>query len=392
MCDWKEKPLSDLAILYNDSWKVGDEECPYIALEHIEEGKLRLNGIGYSDSVASNKYRFNEKNFLFGKLRPYFRKVVRPQFSGICSTDIWVVGARGETDSIFLFYLFANQEFVDLAYSGSSGTRMPRADWKFMKDTVWLIPSDIEEQRAIASVLSSLDDKIDMLHRQNQTLEAMAETRFRQWLVEEAEEGWGEIPLQEFLDFKEGPGIRNWQYTDYGVPFINIRLISNGEINVSKANFVSKEEGNGKYNQFHLQRKDMVVSTSGTLGKAAIIRDYHLPLLLNTSVIRFRPKDGINYSFMYMYLKSREFYEHLITSASGSVQLNFGPTHLKQIVMAIPPSERLENFREIVDPIYAKIEFNYNQIRTLEKLRDTLLPKLMSGEVRVKLEQQEADI
>ena len=392
MNEWKEKPLSDLAILYNDSWKVGDEECPYIALEHIEEGKLRLNGIGYSDSVASNKYRFNEKNFLFGKLRPYFRKVVRPQFSGICSTDIWVVGARGETDSIFLFYLFANQEFVDLAYSGSSGTRMPRADWKFMKDTVWLIPSDIEEQRAIASVLSSLDDKIDMLHRQNQTLEAMAETRFRQWLVEEAEEGWGEIPLQEFLDFKEGPGIRNWQYTDYGVPFINIRLISNGEINVSKANFVSKEEGNGKYNQFHLQRKDMVVSTSGTLGKAAIIRDYHLPLLLNTSVIRFRPKDGINYSFMYMYLKSREFYEHLITSASGSVQLNFGPTHLKQIVMAIPPSERLENFREIVDPIYAKIEFNYNQIRTLEKLRDTLLPKLMSGEVRVKLEQQEADI
>jgi type I restriction enzyme S subunit len=169
-------------------------------------------------------------------------------------------------------------------------------------------------------------------------------------------------------------------------------LISNGEINVSKANFVSEEEGNGKYNHFHLQRKDMVVSTSGTLGKAAIVRDYHLPLLLNTSVIRFRPKDGINYSFMYMYLKSREFYEYLITSASGSVQLNFGPTHLKQIVMAIPPIERLENFREIVDPIYAKIEINYNQIRTLEKLRDTPLPKLMSGEVRVKLEQQEADI
>ena len=88
MGEWREKFLSDLAILYKDSWKVSDEECPYIALEHIEEGKLRLNGIGYSDIVASNKYRFNEKNFLFGKLRPYFRKVVKPQFSGICSTDI----------------------------------------------------------------------------------------------------------------------------------------------------------------------------------------------------------------------------------------------------------------------------------------------------------------
>ena len=64
MSEWKEKPLSDLAILYNDSWKVGDEECPYIALEHIEEGKLRLNGIGHSDIVTSNKYHFNEKNLV----------------------------------------------------------------------------------------------------------------------------------------------------------------------------------------------------------------------------------------------------------------------------------------------------------------------------------------
>ena len=197
MGEWKEKPLSDLAILHNDSWKVGDEECPYIALEHIQEGKLRLNGLGHSDIVTSNKYRFNEKNFLFGKLRPYFRKVVRPQFSGICSTDIWVVGVRGEMDLTFLFYLFANQEFVDLAYSGSSGTRMPRADWKFMKDTTWPTPLNIEEQKAIASVLSSLDNKIDLLHRQNKTLEAMAETLFRQWFVEEAQEDWEEIVITE---------------------------------------------------------------------------------------------------------------------------------------------------------------------------------------------------
>ena len=249
-----------------------------------------------------------------------------------------------------------------------------------------VIPESINEQKAIASVLSSLDDKIDLLHRQNKTLEQMAETLFKQWFIEEAKEDWEEKPLQDFLDFKEGPGIRNWQYIDHGVPFINIRLISNGEIDVSKANFVSEEEANGKYRHFHLQRKDMIVSTSGTLGKSAIIRDYHLPLLLNTSVIRFRPKDGINYSFMYEYFKSNDFYEALITSASGSVQLNFGPTHLKQIVMTIPPSEQLEKFRKVVDLLYEKFEFNYTQIRTLEKLRDTLLPKLMSGEVRVKYE------
>jgi type I restriction enzyme S subunit len=285
----------------------------------------------------------------------------------------------------YLLYLFANKELVDLSNFSESGTRMPRADWNFMSQTIWNIPIDQSEQHAIASVLSSLDDKIDLLNRENQTLEQMAEAIFRQWFIEEADEKWEEVPLSEVFDFKEGPGIRNWQYRDNGIPFINIRLISNGEIDVSKANFVSEAEANAKYKHFYLQRKDMVVSTSGTLGKVAIIRNYHLPLLLNTSVIRFRPKDGINFSFMYGYLRSNEFYECLIDSASGSVQLNFGPIHLKQIVMKIPPNEKLEYFRKVVDPIYEKFELNYNQIRTLEKLRDTLLPKLMSGEVRVKI-------
>src|SRR5690606_29543819 len=155
----------------------------------------------------------------------------------------------------------------------------------------------LPEQKAIASVLSSLDDKIDLLHQQNQTLEALAETLFRQWFIEEAKEDWEEVELYDFIDFLEGPGLRNWQYTDHGTRFVNIRLINNGEVDIKKSNFVSDEEANGRYSHFLLKEKDIIVSTSGTLGKSAIIRDYHLPLMLNTSVIRFRPKDNINYSF-----------------------------------------------------------------------------------------------
>ena len=290
------------------------------------------------------------------------------------------------TTNDYIYYLIKDtvSDLLQIAHGGVFDT--------ITKDTfneIDILLPPLPEQRAIASVLSSLDDKIDLLHRENKTLEAMAETLFRQWFIEEAKDEWEEVPLSEVFDFKEGPGIRNWQYKDKGIPFINIRLISNGEIDVSKANFIDAVEANEKYNHFYLQRKDMVVSTSGTLGKTAIIRNYHLPLLLNTSVIRFRPKDGINYSFMYGYLKSRSFYECLMDSASGSVQLNFGPMHLKQIIMQIPPKEKLENFRKIADPIYEKIELNYFQIHTLEKLRDTLLPKLMSGEVRVKYEEEE---
>ena len=90
---------------------------------------------------------------------------------------------REGNDKNFLFYFFANQEFIDFSYSGASGTRMPRADWNFIKETKWSIPL-LPEQKAIAEVLSSLDDKIDLLHRQNKILEGMAQALFRKWFVD----------------------------------------------------------------------------------------------------------------------------------------------------------------------------------------------------------------
>ena len=83
--------MGEVVQLSNNPWKVGDENLPYIALEHMQENKLRITNMGNSDEVASNKHRFTSNNFLFGKLRPYFRKLYRPDFDGICSTDIWVV-------------------------------------------------------------------------------------------------------------------------------------------------------------------------------------------------------------------------------------------------------------------------------------------------------------
>lgn len=266
--------------------------------------------------------------------------------------------------------------------ASATGSTFPNVSRDQLAELEIFIPP-LREQKAISAVLSSLDDKIDLLHRQNQTLEAMAEILFRQWFVEEEQDGFEEIPLEQFFDFMEGPGIRNWQYTESGTPFINIRLISNGDIDISKASFVSNEEANGKYSHFHLKEGDMIVSTSGTLGKNAIVRSYHLPLILNTSVIRFRPRDGRSYSFVYQYLNSRLFQEHLESAASGSVQANFGPTHLKQMTLSKPPQDVLDKYLLQADPIYNKLRVNQAQIKTLEKLRDNLLPKLMSGEVRV---------
>ncbi len=176
MNEWKEykleKVTEPIKSIYNPN---GSDEHAYIGLEHIEQESLRLNSVGVSSEVTSNKFLFHANDVLFGKLRPYFRKVVKPNFDGICSTDIWVFRAKDGFNQNFLFYFLSNWDFVNTANTGEGGTRMPRADWNFLKTTEWKIPLETE-QRIIAETLSSLDDKIELLHRQNRTLEQLAET------------------------------------------------------------------------------------------------------------------------------------------------------------------------------------------------------------------------
>ena len=147
---------------------------------------------------------------------------------------------------------------------------------------------------------------------------------------------------------------------------------------------ISKEEANGKYSHFMLNEWDIVISSSGTLGRYAIVRKEHLPLCLNTSIIRFAPIHSFNhYAYVYSYLTSKSFYHYLLSMGSGSVQLNFGPTHLKQLDIIVPPEEVLNNYNDLIFTLIEKMKSLKSEIDQLTKLRDTLLPKLMSGKIDV---------
>ncbi len=219
----------------------------------------------------------------------------------------------------------------------------------------------------------------------------MVQAIFKSWFVDfepfggVIPERWRDVPLETFISFQEGPGIRNWQYVlENGTKFINIRCIQDGDLRLDAANMISLEEANGKYRHFLLNEWDVVVSTSGTLGRYAIVRREHLPLCLNTSVIRFVPQNAFeHFSYMFGYLTSYEFYEHLQTKASGSVQANFGPMHLRQIEMLMPTDEILRDYHNTVFPLIESIVENRRSSQQLATLRDFLLPCLMSGELSV---------
>lgn len=194
------------------------------------------------------------------------------------------------------------------------------------------------------------------------------------------------VPLSEIIHFQEGPGIRNWQYVydGTGVDFINIRCIQNHDLNLADANQISVEEAHGKYSHFLVNSGDILMSTSGTLGRYAIARPEHLPLCMNTSVIRFKPlNDPAAYAFVYGYLTSREFYKHLLGMANGSAQVNFGPTHLKKIEIPWPGATKVHAFNETSMPLIDEMNCLRSESKKLAALRDALLPKLITGEIDV---------
>jgi type I restriction enzyme S subunit len=380
MSKWKEYKLEDITEPFKEKYiPYGNSDKVYIGLEHIEQETLRLNSVGNSSDVVSNKFRFKSNDILFGKLRPYFRKVVKPKFDGICSTDIWVFRAKKEFDQDFLYYFLANWDFVNTANSGESGTRMPRADWNYLKNTLWSVPK-LSEQIAIASVLSSLDDKIDLLHRQNKTLEQMAETLFRQWFVEEAEESWEEGTLSDEFDFtmgqsppgnelnEIGQGIIFYQgRTDFSFRFPTPRIYTTAPTRLAKP-------------------KDTLISVRAPVGDINMAFE---ECCLGRGVAAFRYKLNNNF-YSYTYYKLRSLMEQIKQfEDNGSVFGSIGKEDFKKLENIIPPKNLIELFQSKVLPIDDKIYSNTNQIKTLTQLRDSLLPKLMSGEVRVKMSEQD---
>ena len=133
--------------------------------------------------------------------------------------------------------------------------------------------------------------------------------------------------------FQEGPGLRKWQFGETGIPFLNIRTFQNGFIDKSKCHFVKRKEFEGRYEHFLLAAGDIVISSSGTIGKVAVIRENNLPLMLNTSVIRFRTlfPDHLLQEFLKYYVQSRHFYNQINSSKTGSAIYNYGPSHLKKM-------------------------------------------------------------
>ena len=396
MSEWKKYRLGDLADLRKDQIIAGGKEQPYIGLEHIEQQTLRLNGIGNSKDVISNKFKFQSGDILYGKLRPYFRKVYQPKFEGVCSTDIYVIKNKPIVNNSFLYYLVATEEFTVLANSGSTGTRMPRASWSQLENTEWAIP-DLPTQTQIASILTSFDDKIELLGQMNQTLETMAQTIFKEWfvdfnfpgfdgeLVDGLPKGWRKGKLGEVCYVQNGYAFKSNDLKDFGDDgIIKIKNISDKQVDIINTQFVSKTVSEIIDLKFKVKSGDVLIAMTGAeVGKIGLVPKNDSELWLNQRVGNFKEKIEFTKWFVFLILIQNEYQSLLFSSASGSAQPNISASQIEDIEITVPNKKIIEEFGKVISPFFEKILENQYQIRTLALLRDALLPKLMNGQVKI---------
>jgi len=382
--NWEYLNLGKLVELIKDVYlptKV--EELPYIGLEHINQQTLSINSIGKSTDVISNKFHFKNGDILFGKLRPYFRKVYRPKFFGICSTDIWVARAKDGFDQGWLFYLFASEDFVNFASSGSGGTRMPRADWNHLKNITWLVPP-ITEQKQISEILSSLDDKIELNRKINVNLEKIASTIFKKWFIDigdELPEGWKVSVIGEELDTFLGgtPSREKHEYWENGtVPWVNSGKIN--EFRITKPSEYITEEALKKSAAKLLPKGTTVMAITGaTLGQYSLLE---IDSSFNQSVIGIKEGKFLKKEFIYFWIATT--INDLINAQTGGAQQHINKQVVDSHKILVPDQKILNKYYEIATPIFDMISRNSFEIENLSTIRDSLLPQLMAGKIITK--------
>jgi len=350
-----------------------------------------------------NRYIFDGEFILVAEDGTVSTDKGKPVVQYVCgkfwvSNHAHVIKCENSITLKFLYYALKNVDIIPYI----TGAVQPKLNQRNLLDIEILYALDINEQKAIAEVLSSIDDKIDLLHRQNKTLEEMAMTLFRQWFIEPTKdglpEGWEEVSLGEFI--KEILGGDWGKEKPEGEYKIKVNCIRGTDISDLQDSLPKKTPvrfiKQSKFKSIEPKDGDIILEISGgtetqSTGRSIYISSFNrqlfeYPIIFSNFCRLLRPKENYYTYYLYLYLKylyiNDEFFS-LENGTSGIKNLDY-KTLLYDLKYPMPKNTEIYlSFHENVSILFEKIDKNKLQIQTLEKLRDKLLPKLMSGEVRI---------
>jgi type I restriction enzyme, S subunit len=404
---WKQENLTDyLETIIDYRGKTPEKSDQGILT--LSAKSVKMGEIDYSQAYCISQETYNEfmvrgfpkkNDILMTTEAPLgcIAKLDRDDVS-VAQRLLTLRGKEGQLDNDYLMYYLMSPigqfELISRA-SGSTVQGIKRSEFEKVKI---ILPSSYDEQKAIANILSSLDNKIELLKEQNKTLETMAQTVFKEWFVnfnypdatgEMVESEMGEIPkgwrvgrLGEVTNIKGGT-----------TPSTSIKEFWNGEIcwsspkDLSNYDFVFLLDTNKK-----ITLKGLEKISSGLLPKGTLLLSSRAPIgylaisnvdiAINQGYIALLNDAIFPNHFMYLWLKIN--INLVISSANGSTFMEISKSSFRNIKCLVPNKNVLDDFNHVIKTLFDKLLLNSQQIQTLEKLRDTLLPKLISGKIRVR--------
>jgi len=387
MTEWRECKLKDVCKYERIS--INPQKYKILQFVHYSFPAFDNNKtpeIQFGGQIKSSKYIVKKGYILYNKLNVRFKRIWNINFetpeNSICSSEFLPILAT-KCNQDYLYYFLCSDELTDTMANSNTGTSgsHQRIDPNFLMKYDILLPP-LPEQKAIAEVLSSLDDKIDLLTRQNKTLEDLAQAYFRKWFIEDASKEWEVVPISEKFDVLLGgtPSRKIESYWTNGT----IGWINSGKINefriIEASEYITEEALNNSSAKLLPAGTTVLAITGATLGKISmVLRSF----AANQSVIGLVPKAELSNNFIFLWLK--ENINALISMQTGGAQQHINSNDVKSFDVIVPDTVALSLFRRKIDPLMLKISQNCFQINTLNKLRDTLLPKLISGEIRIKM-------
>ena len=263
----------------------------------------------------------------------------------------------------------------------NEGTTIPSLRTETLNRLVFDIPP-LPTQQKIAAILSSLDDKIELNNKINTNLEQQAQALFKNWFVDKYEK---EGTIGDYCAVKSGFAFKSAWWQDEGTKVIRIVDIEQGCLNLETCAHVATDKIEVA-KDFIVQGGDLVIAMTGaTIGKFSMIPKTQEPILVNQRVGKFFLSDNPieKVPFIYCTLKQEEVITEFINRGQGSAQPNISTGDILSIPCWIPNINEIDNFNKTIQPMFETIISNQEENRKLSGIRDSLLPKLMNGEIEV---------
>jgi type I restriction enzyme S subunit len=374
------------------------DSVPVIRVNNFSEGKINIDDV---KKVASDI----EEKFLRTRLKGgelLITVVGTIGETAIATKDMigWnvaravsVANIKKEYNVNFVKYCFKTRDVKHQIYGGTNDTVQPTLNLSVLKNILFSIPNK-NIQDSIAAILMVFDDKIDLLQAQNKTLETLAQTIFREWfgkysIEDELPDGWRAGKLSEFANLKSGFAFKAEDFTEQSnFKAIKIKdLKGNGNISLNDISCIREDITKlDRVQYFKLDEGDILLAMSGnTTGKIGVLPSSENEIYLNQRVGKFFLNNKKYNSFLYNFLMSGSFEEKILAMGYGSAQPNINPSQIENIDIVYPDDTKMNDYLKISNPVFEKVLKNNIQMQTLIKSRDELLPKLMSGEIRVKI-------